>query len=192
MDHHEERNSIVYGHPLDKDTFDEFIERLRYHVRGNGVNDHCTADAIFLVKEEVTVTGIDLDYATTVVYCDEEGNIYPTLKEAVDSYDDDMLIPCIESEMMSIYEKEPDFVNDDTQIIDIIYDNFGWSITKTGSSNEFRYVSTHLTMEAAEAFIQRNKHNHKKLVIYVDSRYRSNEFNAIINGLLDGKIVFQP
>jgi hypothetical protein len=53
------------------------------------------------------------------------------------------------------------------------------------------YVCAHFTKEAAEAFIARKKHDHDELRIYVDCQLYCWEYNAIIEGLLTGKIVFQ-
>lgn len=53
------------------------------------------------------------------------------------------------------------------------------------------YVCAHFTQEAAEAFIARKKHDYEELRVFVDCQLYCHEFNAIINGLLDGKIVFK-
>jgi hypothetical protein len=57
-------------------------------------------------------------------------------------------------------------------------------------ADRWEFVSAHFTKEAAEAFINRKKHDYDKLRVYVDCQLYCWEFNAIINGLLDGKIVF--
>lgn len=43
--------SIASGNKLTPETFADFVQRLKYHCQGEGVSDHCTADAISLLKE---------------------------------------------------------------------------------------------------------------------------------------------
>lgn len=61
--------SIASGDKLTPETFSDFVQRLNYHCQGEGVSDHCTADAIFIVERKRLITGIDLDYAPEKVIC---------------------------------------------------------------------------------------------------------------------------
>jgi hypothetical protein len=61
---------------------------------------------------------------------------------------------------------------------------------KIGYHESWEYECAHLTREAAEAFIKRKAHDHRKLRIYVDSQYWCWEFNAIIEGMISGEIGF--
>lgn len=54
--------SIADGAKLTPETFADFIERLKYHHRGEGVSRHITADPIFMVQKESTIYGMDTDY----------------------------------------------------------------------------------------------------------------------------------
>jgi hypothetical protein len=65
-------DSIATGAKLTPETFADFIERLKYHNQGEGVNEHCTADAIFIVQRKRLVSGIDTDYTDQLmIWCDD-------------------------------------------------------------------------------------------------------------------------
>src|SRR5471030_2448303 len=63
------KQSIANGAELTPETYADFVQRLKYHCQGEGVGDHCTADAIFIVERKRLITGIDLDYAPEKVVC---------------------------------------------------------------------------------------------------------------------------
>ena len=170
--------SLAKGESLNQETWSDFVERLRDGVRGERVDEHCTADAIFEVQELRTVYGIDLDYTDNkAVYCNEDGEIY--FKDP-----DDWFVHIQEYETVEADGWDSLSISDKWDFIEL-FD--GWTVT--GYSEEWRHVNSHLTYEAAEAFIARKKHDFGKLQIFVESRYWCWEFNAIINGILDGKIV---
>ena len=63
--------------------------------------------------------------------------------------------------------------------------------TVSGWDERWEHVNSHLTKEAAEAFIRRKKHDYRDgLRVYVEAQIYCWEFNEIIKGLLDGRIVF--
>jgi len=147
---------------LTKETFDDFISRLKFHNQGQGVDDHCTRDPIFIVQSRKRVYGFDPQYEGDYVWCD-------TANE--------------HDEADSRTAKRLDALDDDCR--------------KTGKwekvyyADRWDYVCAHFTKEAAEAFVARKKHDHDELRIYVECQIYCWEYNAIIKGLLEGKIVFQ-
>lgn len=72
----EQKKSLANGHELNQETFADFVERLRYHCRGKGVSDHCTAEAIFIVQAKRIVSGIDRQYTDKLMVSCEESAWY--------------------------------------------------------------------------------------------------------------------
>lgn len=181
--------SIATGSDLTAATFTDFVQRLRHHVRGDGVNWHHTADALFTVQERRIIFGIDRDYASKLaVYIDE--SMYFSPQEYWDEADEDIRANL---DKIAIDEGDALFLSLDE------FDQ--WDIlgelpehTVSGWDERWDYVNSHLTKEAAEAFIKRKKHDYPKgLRVYVEAQVYCWEFNAIINGLMEGQIVFaQP
>lgn len=81
-----------------------------------------------------------------------------------------------------------------TRRLDALDDGFGRNLRgweKVYYIDIWQYVCSHFTKEAAEAFIARKKHDYDQLRIFVDCQMYCWEYNAIVEGLLDGKIVFK-
>ena len=149
---------------LTKETFDDFISRLKYHHQGEGVNDHCTRDPLFIVQNRKRITGMDGSFADEYIWVNFDRDIDEAderTAKRLDALADDIF-------------KERDLK--------------GWE--KIYYVDCWEYVSAHLTKEAAEAFIARKKHDYDQLRVYVDCQLYCWEFNAIVNGLLAGKITF--
>lgn len=65
--------------------------------------------------------------------------------------------------------------------------------TVTGWDDRWEYVNAHFTHAAAEAFIQRKKHDYQEgMRVYVESQYYAWEFNAIKEAILDGTLTYTP
>lgn len=148
---------------LTPENFQAFLERLRYHNKGEGVNDHCTAHPIFVVQSLRRVTGIDLDYDPEYFWTDFDHEVEmgeEELKEALKEY--------IE-EVGKIDDFDPEY-DDIDSIIDsadnaIVTPEYEVVFQKIGYAEEWRYVNVHFTREAAEAFIKRKKHDYRELRI---------------------------
>lgn len=171
--------TLANGSPLTEDTFNDFIQRLQYQVRGKGVDDHCTCDAVFVVQRKELVSGIDKDYTDLTVLFDEDCR-YFSKEEYLSELDEDT---------------EQEWKLEGCPVDGTTYEFFEWmeeykECTHTGYDWKYTYVNHHMTREGAEAFIKRKKHDYGKMRIYVDSAYWSWELKAIMNGLLDGEIVF--
>lgn len=183
----ETNQSLARGADLTPETFADFIQRLRYHHRGEGVEDHCTADALFIVQARRIVSGIDRDYTDQLlVYCDECAWYSPQ------EYWND----CDEEGQANLNDKAQeeggvDFLQlgerDQWDILNELPDH-----TVTGWHEKWEYVNAHFTREAAEAFIKRKAHDYRDgLRIYVDAQLYCWEFNAIKEALLSGALVLR-
>ncbi|EEC5689068.1 hypothetical protein G5E17_003411 [Salmonella enterica] len=64
--------SIADGAKLTPETFADFVERLKYHHRGEGVNRHATADPIFMVQKQTTIYGLAEEYGESKIVHFEE------------------------------------------------------------------------------------------------------------------------
>jgi hypothetical protein len=160
---------------LTKDNYDDFVKRLKHHVNGEGVNDHCTSNAIFIVQSYQTIGGINLDYDPPHFWVDSDHEVELTDDELLDEL----------REWAEAGDKHDEFnPKSDTEVTlgnEILFQKIGYH-------ESWEYVNAHLTREAAEAFIKRKAHDYRKLRIYVDSQYWCWEFNAIVQGLISGEI----
>lgn len=181
------KQTLATGAALTADTFADFLQRLHHHCRGEGVNDHCTADALFIVQARREVTGIDRDYTDQLlVYCDDY--TWHSPKSYWDDCDEEA-----QAELNAKAQEESgvDFLelgeHDQWDILNDLDDH-----TVTGWDEQWEYVNAHFTREAAEAFIKRKAHDYRKgLRVYVESQSYCWEFNAIKEALINGKIVFK-
>ena len=164
---------------LTKETFDDFVSRLKFHNKGDGVNDHCTANPIFIVQKKELVTGIDPDFCCDdYFWTDDDGEAEWT--------DSDLQFEINEAKKAGVCFTPYD-IEEDHEIKDedgeVLYRRIYYVV-------RWDYVSAHLTREAAEAFIKRKGHDYRQLRVWVDSQHHCWEFNAIIKGLLNGQIVY--
>lgn len=160
---------------LNKENFADFIERLQHHNTGEGARDHITANPIFIVQSEKRISGIDLDYDPKFYWTDTDHELELTESELEDRINEEAEEGCEFDEFDLSFDREI------TRDGEAIYQKIGYDTS-------WHYECAHFTKEAAEAFIKRKKHDHRKLRIYVESQYWCWEFNAIIQGLLDGRI----
>ncbi len=179
--------TIAAGAELSQATFADFVQRLRHHVRGEGVHDHCTADALFTVQARKIIFGIDRDYTDKLAVAIED-SMYFSPQEYWDDSDDGMRAKL---DSMANEEGDSPFLSldesDQWDLLDDLEDH-----TVSGWDECWDVVNVHFTKEAAEAFIQRKKHDYRRgLRVYVEAQVYCWEFNAIVKGLLDGQIVFK-
>lgn len=178
--------NLATGAALTAETFNDFVQRLRHHVRGDGVDWHSTADALFTVQARRINFGIDRDYTEKwAVYVDER--MYFSVLDYWGDQDDKQrarlhrlaqehggcgFLALSEHDQWDILADLPEH-------------------TVSGWDERWEIVNSHFTKEAAEAFIRRKKHDYRDgLRIYVEAQVYCWEFNTIIAGLLDGKIKF--
>ena len=178
--------SIASGRELNAQTWTDFVDRLRHDCVGEGVNDHCTADAIFIVKARRLVYGIDMDYAENrVVYCDDCEWFSPQEYWGdCDEHQRSLL------NQMAQESGECDFLDlDEGDQWDTLGDLEDHHVV--GYAERWEYVNSHLTKDAAEAFIRRKKHDYPKgLRVYVDAQSYCWEYNTIKEAIMSGRLVF--
>ncbi|MDO3404429.1 hypothetical protein QWI28_05030 [Citrobacter freundii] len=80
--------SIADGAKLTPETFADFVERLKYHHRGEGVSRHITASPIFMVQKQSTIYGMDTDYCDGRFVAFED-SVWFSPQEYWDDLDDD-------------------------------------------------------------------------------------------------------
>lgn len=172
---------------LDEATFNDFIARLKHDCRYEGVRDHCTADALFIVEKKVIVSGIDKDYTDDwLVYYDE--SIWYSPLEFWKDLEHEVKIQlnkkCVEDEgakFLKLAEHQQWLMIETLEEYNVV-----------GYAERWEYVCAHFTKDAAEAFIKRKGHDYRDgLRVYVESQYWSWEFNAIKNALMDGTLIYQ-
>ena len=179
------KTSLATGANLTPESWADFVERLTHDCRGEGVGDHCTKDAIFIVQAKRYAYGIDKDYdPELVIICEDLVWTSPS------SYWND----CgdgIKSVLNSAAKKLGcnGFMSlEECNQFDIL-DNLEYHRV-VGRSESWEYVCAHFTKDAADAFIKRKSHDYRDgLRVYVDSQYYSWEFNAIKNAIMDGRLV---
>jgi hypothetical protein len=181
-----ESASLATGAELTADSFNDFVTRLNYHSRGAGVDEHCTADALFLVQARRIITGILSEYTSNkMVIFDGGSHMTPTdYWHSCDAAAKRHLNLCAAAENETSFRKSP--VHIQWNIIGNLEGH-----TLTGWEEKWEFVNAHFTKEAAEAFIARKQHDYPEGIrIYVDSQQHCWEFNTIKAGLINGKIVF--
>ena len=178
-------NSIAEGAKLTPETFADFVERLKYHCRGEGVIKHCTADAIFIVQKKRLINGIDPDYTDKLVICRDDWRWF-----SIQEYWDDLDY----EDRVELNKKSQEWCDKQFMKAD---SSDQWYLvgeqddhTVTGYEWEWEYVSSHFTREAAQAFIQRKKHDYTDgMRVYVDANIYCWEFNTIKEALMDGRLI---
>lgn len=176
--------SLATGAELTSGTFANFVQRLRHHVQGEGVSWHHTADALFTVEARRIIFGIDPDYTSNLAVGVDE-TMYFSPQEYWDNADESTHERLNKESHAS---HDADFLgldeSDQWRILGDLDDH-----TVSGWDERWEYVNSHFTKEAAEAFIQRKKHDYRHgLRVYVEAQVYCWEFNAIIKGLLNGDI----
>lgn len=176
--------SIARGDNLTPQTWDDFVARLRRDCEGGGVNDHYTADAIFIVQSRQLVYGIDLDYSDKKVLINDRCEWFSPKEYWDDLDEEDQTLLNLES----MEEADCPFLDrgerDQWDLLGEMPE-----FTVTGWDDRWEYVSAHFTKDAAEAFIKRKKHDYPKgLRVYVDAQTHCWEYNAIKAAILDGRI----
>lgn len=181
--------SLAKGAPLTTESWNDFATRLRHDCVGEGVREHCTADALFIVEAKVYDYGIDVDYGGQLQICDyDSGDEFATpnayyveaSKAAQRKLDD--------TAKEAGYEKFLDAF--DHVQLELIEDS-GVDVNIVGRKERWEYVNSHFTRDAAEAFIARKKHDYRDgLRVYVEAQTHCWEFNAIKEAILAGKLIY--
>ena len=168
---------------LTKENFDKLIKNLKHwNESDEGRDSHCTANPIFDVQEKVKVYGFDSGYSDAFEFFNSDlqlsvENIESLIEELEDPSE-------LFGKIAAISIK--DFFERNYYEQVLAAKELGYEVVHY--QEEWKHVNTHLTREAAQAFIKRKQHDHGELRIWVSSLYWCWEFNMIIQGLLSGKI----
>lgn len=172
------------GH-LTKQTFADFKNRLWDACEGNGVSAHCTANALFVVQRRVTTWGLMDGYAQHwgVV---ASGKPYDSLAQFYESECEERRRLMDESAQnlygLPFVELAHDQAADllERREVDVVGYRYSWA-----------FVSAHFTPEAAARYVDKNQMGFDEpLRVYVASQAYCDEFNAVKNALMDGRISF--
>lgn len=179
-----EKPSLSRGASLTADTWADFVARLHNDCVGDGVRNHHTADAVFLVKQRVKVYCPEgCDGEAFDIYHDGESNCprhWYDLSSEVEKQELDTA--CSGSFLEATKYDQMNAVAESCPNAELHEYDWGW-VT----------LNQHFTQDAAEAFIKRKKHDYRDgLRVWVDASTYSWELNAIKQGILAGRIGFIP
>ncbi len=178
-------DSAIRGNmELTKDNFEDLLKRLHYHNIGAGVREHGTANPIFNVQCKRRIYGLDSGYTDKSLWVDSgrerEWDDIESLFEDIEEEETRKILNLAKvrnvQDFLRLYDYEQEICLGKVGIEEVYYEE------------TWEYVNSHLTKEAAKAFIERKKHDYGELRIWTGSLYWCWEFKAIVEGLIDGKI----
>jgi hypothetical protein len=176
--------SIAKGAPLTEDTWADFVTRLRHDCVGAGVEEHYTADAIFIVQAKRYIFGIDTDFGGDIAVLYDECYWFSPedyYKDLDEEGKEDLDTKSQEEYDCPFLELNGGFQGD---LLSELPEH-----TVTGVREEWEYVNAHFTKDAAEAFIARKKHDYPDgLRVYIDAQVYCWEYNTIKEAILSGKL----
>ncbi|WP_421345971.1 hypothetical protein [Aeromonas veronii] len=176
--------SLAHGAPLSTESWADFVARLHHDCVGEGVRSHYTADAIFKVESRERIYGIDKDCTDKLAVIFED-SVWFSPQEYWDDLDEEGRA---ELNRVAQHWSECDFLERDE---DDQWDQLGDldDHRVTGWDESWEYVCSHFTKDAAEAFIERKRHDYRKGIrVYVDAQTHCWEYNTIKEGILQGRI----
>lgn len=174
--------TLAKGADLTPETWADFVARLHHDCVGEGVGDHYTADAVFLVQKAERYL-VPEGYGGTPVIFDgcEHSEPVPTFFENCceetkaklnEACDGDFLGADEYDKSSALSEHLPDY--------SLLYEEMRWE-----------FLNQHFTRDAADAFIKRKGHDYRDgLRVYVDASSYSWELNTIKAAILSGQIGF--
>lgn len=182
-----ETATLAKGAALSSETWADFVARLRHDCVGEGVREHYTADAVFLVQKRIKVYCMEgLDGEAFEIYSPDDGESYSAASWYED-HDGDIQ-QRLDAECPSTGFLSADMYSQINALSEVLQDcevhEFNW---------DWETVNQHFTKAAAEAFIARKKHDYRDgLRVYVDASTYSWELNTIKVAILDGRIGLLP
>lgn len=175
--------SLAAGAPLNAETWADFVARLHHDCVGEGVREHCTADATFLVEKRVW-HAVPEDHSDTLrVYTDGHD-------EALEAF-----LAGLDAEQLAALDQavEGAFSEADSYDMAQAMAKLHPESTLYHAMERWEFVCQHFTQGAADEFIKRKKHDYPDgLRVYVDATSYSWELNAIKAAILSGRIGLLP
>ena len=180
----EANKTLANGDELTPDTWADFVARLRYDTEGEGVSDHYTADAVFLVQKRVKVwTPEGCDGEAFEIYRDGESWNVENWYEYLDGDDQQRLdAECDGNFLGASMYAQIDALSEVCPKSEV--HEFSW---------DWETLNQHFTKDAASAFIRRKGHDYRDgLRVYVDASTYSWELNTLKAAILSGRIGMLP
>lgn len=175
--------SLAKGAKLDQSTLVDFVVRLNHDCIGGGSSSHGTAHALFVVQQKKVLVGIDRDYSDNCAILHDEA-IWFNPTDYYLAQDDD------EQQQLDALAVDLDQTNflalSERAQLHILEGIDGVSVS--GYHESWEYVCSHFTIDAAQAFIDRKKHDYKELRIFVESQTHCWEFETIKSALMFGQL----
>ena len=179
-----DKPSLARGATLTTETWADFVSRLHYDCVGEGVRDHYTADAVFLVQKRVKVYCPEgCDGEAFDIYCSGDGETCDARfwYEQLDGDDQQRLdaeCPVFVGFLAADKYTQMNALSEVCKDAEVHEFNWDWET-----------VNQHFTKAAAEAFIRRKSHDYRDgLRVYVDASTYSWELNTIKAAILEGRI----
>lgn len=177
--------TLARGAELNQATWADFVARLRHDCVGEGVARHYTRDALFVVEAKKYTYGIDTDYGAEKVACIED-SVYTSPADYYAGLDEDERA---ELDAECTKEHENPFMELDEWTQWYVLDGQD-GVTVTGRAEHWEYVNSHLTRDAADAFIERKRHDYRDgMRVNVEAQIYCWEFNTIKEAILAGRLV---
>ena len=176
--------TLAKGAALSPDTWADFVARLHYDCVGEGVGEHHTADAVFLVQQAVEQLVPEGYGGDPVIFdgCEHSEPVSEFFESCCNKTKAKLDKACDGSFMDSDEYEQEQALKECLPDYSLLYVTTRW-VT----------LNQHFTMAAAEAFIKRKKHDYRKgLRVYVDASTYSWELNTIKASILDGRIGLLP
>lgn len=178
-------STLAQGSALTPETWADFVARLHHDCVGEGVRDHYTADAVFLVQKRIKVYCMEgYDGESFEIYRDGETYTAASWYEYLDGDDQQRLdaeCPGVGFLAASMYDQ----INALSEVCpkaEVHEYDWGWET-----------VNQHFTKDAANAFIKRKAHDYRDgLRVWVDASTYSWELNTIKAAILSGRIGLLP
>lgn len=168
----------------DKQQWSQFVDRLTHDNRGEGVRWHGTSHPVFEVQQKVTVVGLDTEYTDKYVLIDDEGNFVDPVEYFHDQADEDQA----ELNTLSVDDYDCSFLELRARDQMDVLAEVNSALTLTGARDEWKHVTSHLTKQGAQRFINRKGHDYSELKIYVTSACYSYELREVVAAILDGRV----
>ncbi len=175
--------SLTAGAPLNAETWADFVARLIHDCEGEGVADHCTADATFLVEKRVWHAVPE--------------DLSDTMRVHTDGYDESLeaFMADLDAEQLAALDLavEGSFAEADSYEMAQAMAKLYPDSTLYRAVERWEFVCQHFTKDAADAFVKRKKHDYREgLRVSVDATSYSWELNAIKAAILSGRIGLLP
>lgn len=179
-----ESATLAAGAGLSAETWADFVVRLHHDCVGEGVRNHYTADAVFLVQRAVEQLVPEGYGGDPVIFdgCEHSEPVSEFFESCCDKTKAKLNAACDGSFMDADEHEQEQALKEHLPDYSLLYVTTRWET-----------LNQHFTKAAAEAFIKRKKHDYRKgLRVYVDASTYSWELNTIKAAILSGHIGFIP